>query len=417
MDKEVFIRNRQKLTKNIEDNSIIILFAGSAPTKVGDEKYQFTPNRNFYYFTGIDEEDHILLIKKRKGKVEETIFIKDIDEEKERWVGRSLRNNEAAELSGIEDIKYLSDFNNQLNSSLNKFTEISLYLDLRRADFDSLDRIEYYYSKSIKTKYPFVRIKNIYHNIIPLRLVKSKEEVDNIRKAIDITIDGVKSIMNNLKPDIKEYEIEAFFEFACKNNGSKDYAFKTIAATGKNATILHYVDNNSMIKDGDLILFDLGAQYNYYNADITRTFPANGRFTERQKQVYEAVLRVNLKVIDEIKPGVEFSEINKVSREWIAKECIDLGLISKIEEVNKYYWHGIGHSLGLETHDIDSLDRDTVFKEGMVWTVEPGIYIAEEGIGIRIEDDILVTADGVEVLTKGMIKTTTEIEEYMNRRV
>ena len=417
MDKEVFIRNRQKLTKNIEDNSIIILFAGSAPTKVGDEKYQFTPNRNFYYFTGIDEEDHILLIKKRKGKVEETIFIKDIDEEKERWVGRSLRNNEAAELSGIEDIKYLSDFNNQLNSSLNKFTEISLYLDLRRADFDSLDRIEYYYSKSIKTKYPFVRIKNIYHNIIPLRLVKSKEEVDNIRKAIDITIDGVKSIMNNLKPDIKEYEIEAFFEFACKNNGSKDYAFKTIAATGKNATILHYVDNNSMIKDGDLILFDLGAQYNYYNADITRTFPANGRFTERQKQVYEAVLRVNLKVIDEIKPGVEFSEINKISREWIAKECIDLGLISKIEEVNKYYWHGIGHSLGLETHDIDSLDRDTVFKEGMVWTVEPGIYIAEEGIGIRIEDDILVTADGVEVLTKGMIKTTTEIEEYMNRRV
>jgi len=416
MDKEVFIRNRQKLTKNLEDNSIIILFAGSAPTKVGDEKYQFTPNRNFYYFTGIDEEDHILLIKKRKGKVEETIFIKDIDEEKERWVGRSLRDNEAIELSGIEDIKYLSDFNNQLNSSLNKFTEISLYLDLKREDFDSLDRIEDYYSKSIKAKYPFVIIKNIYHKIIPLRLVKSEEEVDNIRKAIDITIDGVKSIMNNLKPKIKEYEIEAFFEFSCKSNGSKDYAFKTIAATGKNATILHYVDNNSMIKDEDLILFDLGAQYNYYNADITRTFPANGRFTERQKQVYDAVLRVNLKVIDEIKPGVKFSDINKVSREWIANECIDLGLISKVEDVNKYYWHGIGHSLGLETHDIDSLDRDTVFSEGMVWTVEPGIYIAEEGIGIRIEDDILVTADGAEVLTKDMIKTTTEIEEYMNRR-
>lgn len=417
MNKEVFIKNREKLIKNIEDNSIIILFAGSAPTKAGDEKYEFTPNRNFYYFTGIDEECHILLIKKIKGNVEETLFIKDIDEEKERWVGRGLRDSEATELSGIDDIKYLSGFNNQLNSTFNKFTEISLYLDLKRDDFDSIDRIEDYYSKLIKEKYPFVIIKNIYNNIVPLRLVKSKEEVYNIRKAIDITISGVKAIMNNLKPEMKEYESEAFFEFSCKCNGAKDYAFKTIAAAGKNATILHYVDNNSTIKDGDLILFDLGAQYNYYNADITRTFPVNGKFTERQKQVYESVLKVNLKVIDIIKPGVKFLEVNKLAREWVANECINLGLISKVEEVNKYYWHGIGHSLGLETHDIDSLEHDTVFSEGMVWTVEPGIYIEEEGIGIRIEDDILVTKDGVEVLTKGMIKTTREIEEYMKRRL
>ena len=416
MNKDVFIRSREYLTKNLEDNAIIILFAGSAPIKAGGEKYEFTPNRNFYYFTGIDEEEHVLFIKKIKGKVQETLFLKDIDEEKERWVGKSLRGNEASELSGIEDIKYLSEFNSQLNSDLSRFTEISLYLDIKRDDFDSLDKIEDYYSRLIKDKYSFVLIKNIYHKIIPLRLVKSKEEVYNIRKAIDITIGGVKNIMDNLKPNMKEYESEAFFEFFCKSNGTKDYAFKTIAATGENATILHYVDNNSIIKDGDLILFDLGAQYKYYNADITRTFPANGRFTRRQKQVYDSVLKVNLKIISEIKPGVKYYEINKLAKDLIAKECIDLGLISKVEDVNKYYWHSIGHSLGLETHDIDSIDRDTVFSEGMVWTVEPGIYIEEEGIGIRIEDDVLVTKDGVEVLTKDMIKTTTEIEEYMKRR-
>ena len=416
MDKEVFIRNRHKITKDLEDNSIILLFAGSAPTKVGDEKYKFTPNRNFYYFTGIDEEEHILLIKKIKGEVYETLFLKDIDEEEERWVGKSLRAEQAINLSGIEDIKYLSDLDNYLNSTFTKFTEIKLFLDLIRVEFKSLDTIEDYYSKVIKDRYPFVEIKNLHPRIIPLRLVKSKEEVDNIRRAIEITIGGVNNIMDNLKPEIMEYETEAFFEFSCKCSGVSDYAFKTIAAAGKNATILHYVENNSIIKQGELILFDLGAQYNYYNADITRTFPANGKFTQRQKQVYDSVLRVNLKVIDTIKPGVKYKELNKMAREWIAEECINLGLISKVEDVNKYYWHGIGHSLGLETHDIDSRDRDTVFSEGMVWTVEPGIYIEEEGIGIRIEDDILVKTNGVEVLTKDMIKTTSEIEEYMKRR-
>ena len=178
MDKEVFIRNRHKITKDLEDNSIILLFAGSAPTKVGDEKYKFTPNRNFYYFTGIDEEEHILLIKKIKGEVYETLFLKDIDEEEERWVGKSLRAEQAINLSGIEDIKYLSDLDNYLNSTFTKFTEIKLFLDLIRVEFKSLDTIEDYYSKVIKDRYPFVEIKNLHPRIIPLRLVKSKEEVE-----------------------------------------------------------------------------------------------------------------------------------------------------------------------------------------------------------------------------------------------
>ena len=416
MKKEVFISNRHNLMESLEDNSVVILFAGKAPYKSADEKYQFTPNRNLYYFTGIDEEEHILFMKKTNGKIEETLFIKEIDEVKERWIGKSIRPDKAKEVSGIKNVKFKNEMKAILNKAFNKSDNIYVYLDLNKEEFDDTKSIEHEFARELRDKYPSVIIRNVYPKIIPLRKVKCKEEVDNIQKAIDITIKGVENIMNNVKAGMKEYELEAYFEFTCRSMGTRDYAFKTIAASGKNATILHYVDNNSVVKDNDLILFDLGAQYKYYNGDITRTFPINGKFTERQKEVYNAVLRVNEKVIKAIKPGVKFQDLNKQSKKWIAEECMKLGIIKKEEEVTKYYWHSIGHSLGLDTHDVDTPDRDTIFKEGMVWTVEPGIYIEEESIGIRIEDDVLVTSDGVKVLTDGMIKTVDEIEEFMKRR-
>lgn len=415
MNKEFFENNRKKLIEEVEDNSIIVLFAGNAPKKSGDENYKFTPNRNFYYFTGIDEEGPILIISKIKGIISERLFIKEIDEEKERWVGKSIRSNEAEEISGVKYIDYLVNFYDYLNRVFSETEEINLYLDMERDRFQELQGISENFSEEVKKRYPFVRIKNIFPKIIPLRMVKSEEEIEEMKKAIEITIKGVESLMKNAKAGMKEYQLEAYYEFVCKSSGIKDYAFKTIAASGKNATILHYVDNDSEIKDGDLILFDLGAQHNYYNADITRTFPVSGVFSERQKEVYNAVLRVNERVIKTIKPGLEYKELNKMATEWIAEECIKLGLIKNKEEVSKYYWHSIGHSLGLDTHDISNKDRNTIFKEGMVWTVEPGIYIEEESIGIRIEDDVLITSNGVEVLTKDMIKTVEDIEEFMKK--
>ncbi|MBD7910919.1 aminopeptidase P family protein [Clostridium cibarium] len=415
MEKGVLRKNRDKLMKNLEDNSMVILFAGSAPKKSADEMYEFTPNRNFYYFTGIEEEDHIMILTKFKKEVKEYLFLKEIDEDEERWSGKTLRKEEGIEISGIENGLYLNELEGFLNKTFNGQEEMNIYLDMERDSFSELDTIVGRFANGIIEKYPYLRIKNVYPKIVPLRLIKSDEEVEEIKKAIDITIEGVKSLMKNAKVGMREYELEAFFDFTCKSNGIRDYAFKTIAAAGKNATILHYADNNCEIKDGDLILFDLGAQYKYYNGDISRTFPVNGKFTDRQKEVYEAVLRVNEAVIKEIKPEVKFLELNKKARTMIAEECKKLGLIKAEEEVSKYYWHSIGHSLGLDTHDVDSPDRDTVFKKGMVWTVEPGIYIEEEGIGIRIEDDVLVTDTGVEVLTKNMIKSIEDIENYMSK--
>ena len=218
--------------------------------------------------------------------------------------------------------------------------------------------------------------------------------------------------MRNAKAGMKEYELEAYFDFNCKSKGVKDLAFKTIAAAGKNATVLHYVDNNAEMKDGDLILFDLGAQYKYYNADISRTFPVNGKFTERQKEVYNAVLSVNEEIIKTIKPGITTAEINEKANDLLGEACVKLGLLEDKKDFRKYYFHSIGHSLGLDTHDI-VIDRNFTFEPGMVYTVEPGLYIPEESIGIRIEDDILVTEDGAISLTKDMIKTVDEIEEFM----
>ncbi|WP_368244001.1 aminopeptidase P family protein [Clostridium tertium] len=407
MNKEFYKNNRSKVLESIDDNSLLILFAGKAPKKTADEKYPFTPNRNFYYLTGIDEENHILVLSKINGKTNEYLFIKEVDPIAEKWEGKTIRKEEVSEICMIEDVKYLGEFNNFIEKVVLNKEEINIYLDLEAGN------TSYKYVNEIKHKYYNINIKNAFKLIGNLRLIKTDEEVSRIRKAIDITIEGVKELMRNSKSGIKEYELEAYFDFICKKNGVKDFAFKTIAAAGKNATVLHYVTNDSELKDGDLILFDLGAQYKYYNGDISRTFPINGKFTERQKEVYNAVLRVNEKVIKEMKPGVKFVDLNKKAKDWISEECISLGLMTEKDDVSKFYYHSIGHSLGMDTHDIELENRDVTFEPGMIYTVEPGIYIENESIGIRIEDDVLITEDGNEVLTKEMIKTVEEIEAFM----
>lgn len=411
MRKEVFINNRKRLIKELEDNSIVILFAGDAPKKSADEKYPFTPNRNFYYITGINEEKHIVMLSKIDNTIEETIFIQKPDPIIERWVGETIREDEVKEVSGIGKVQFLDEFHVALNQKLMSGKVDLIYLDLERNSFEQIETQSQRFASEVTLKYPYIRIKNVYNFIAELRMIKVPEEVDEIKKAIKITIEAVKFLMKNAKAGIREYELEAYYDFYCKKNGVKDYAFKTIAAAGVNATILHYVDNNSIIKQDDLLLFDLGVQVNYYNADITRTFPVSGKFTERQKAVYEAVLRVNERIISEIKPGINFIDLNNIATNLIAEECISLGLITDKKDVRKYYWHSIGHSLGLDTHDVGS--RNTTLKPGMVFTIEPGIYIEEEQVGVRIEDDVLITEDSCEVLTKDMIKSVNDIEAFM----
>ncbi|MBZ2174023.1 aminopeptidase P family protein [Schnuerera sp. xch1] len=413
MDKQFFIKNRKKLEERLEDNSILLLFAGRAPYKSADEVYPFTPNRNFYYMTGIDEDEIILLITNIKGKVSQKLFIQRPDPIMAKWVGATISDEAAKENSGIEDIEYLDKFEDVIGSVLNKNRIEKVYLDLERQEIKTSMTDSQLFSKMIAEKYPYIQIKNIYHDIADLRVIKSKEEIDLIKKAIEITNEGILALMKNAKPGMMEYEIEAYFDYVLTKHGVTDKAFATIAGSGINGTILHYSENNCQTKDGDLILFDLGAQYKYYNADITRTFPVNGKFTERQKEVYNVVLEAMNAVEEAAKPGVPYGELNEITKKILAEGCKKLGLIKEDSELSKYYFHSVSHYLGTDTHDVG--DRTAILKPGMVITNEPGLYIEEEKIGIRIEDDLLITEDGCKNLSKDVIKTIEEIEDFMNK--
>ncbi len=413
MNKKFFTVNRQKLNNVLSDNSITIFFAGQSPYKSADEKYPFTPNRNFYYLTGIDEEKIIMMMVNVDGKISEMIFIPESDPVMAKWVGETITEDEVKEVSGIEDIRFLKDFESSVASYFDRFNMENLYLDLERQEFNIMQTQSQNFARDIIKRYPYIRVKNIYHDIALLRTIKREEEIELIKKAIDITYDGIKEMWSNAKPGMKEYEVEAYFNYILKKNGVKDFAFPTIAATGKNATILHYVDNNTKTKDGELMLLDLGAQYKYYNGDISRTFPISGKFTDRQKEVYNIVLEANETVMKAVKPGITTSELQDITKRVLADGCKRIGLIKEDSELDRYYFHGVAHPLGLDTHDVGP--RNIELESGMIITDEPGLYIEEEGIGVRIEDDILVTENGYVNLSAHIIKSVEEIEEFMSK--
>ncbi len=412
--KEFHINNRKRIAEKMKDNSMLILFAGFAPKKSADEAYKFTPNRNFLYMTGIDEENVILIMRKAEGKIMESLFIKERDAVMVKWVGETISAEKAEELSGISDIRFLKTFESFLNQAIGKEDLYRVYLDLEKDSYDSLDTRGVTFAKEIVSRYPQVKVKNIYNEISALRVFKAPEEIEKIRKAIDITGKGIMNIMKNAKAGMKENQLEAYFDFTLKSEGVKEFAFTTICAAGHNATVLHYVENNQEVRENDMVLLDLGAQFEYYSGDISRTFPVSGKFTDRQRVFYDLVLKAHDEVIKMLKPGVPYARINELVQEIYAKELKALGLIEKDEEVRKYYYHNTSHFMGMDTHDVGR--RDVILEEGMVLTVEPGLYIEEESIGIRLEDDILITKDGCENLSKDIIITADDVEKFLASR-
>ncbi len=413
MNKDFYISTRKKIMDSIEDNSLFVLFSGIAPHKSADADYDFIVNKNFFYMVGIEREKFILLIEKRNMELKEILFIDKVSPLEEKWTGFRMKEDEAKSISGIENIKPVDEFYNYLNSIFLNGTFSNVYLDLERGGWDCEETKALSLAKNIRDRYPHIKINNSYNTISKSRMVKTEEEVEMIRKAIEITDQGIRKMMENSKAGMIEYQLEAYFDFELKTLGTKRHAFNTIAASGKNAIVLHYGENNCQMNDGELILFDLGAEYNNYCADISRTFPVNGKFTERQKQIYNIVLKSELETIKAVKPGLPFKELNNVTKKILIEECKKIGLIKEDEEISKYYYHGVSHYLGLDTHDVGS--RDAILEPGMVLTIEPGLYIEEEGIGIRIEDNVVVTKDGCENLSKDIIKTIEDIEAFMNK--
>ena len=412
MKTEFVTNNRNKVFKRMLDNSVLILFAGHAPYKRGDEKYEFSPDRNFYYVTGIDRENQIIMFLKTESARSATLYIERDNGYLAKWVGANMTEDEARLESGIEEISYLDKFYGDLSDTVFKNNIKHIYIDLENREWDAAESESLKFANEFRKKYPAVDMIDAYPFFADLRMIKEPYELDLMRKAVKITTDGLEAMMKNARPGMYEYELEAYFDFVLTKNGVTDKAFKTIVASGERGTILHYSKNNCMTKDGDLVLVDCGAQYGWYCGDITRTFPVNGKYTPLQKQIYDIVLEGQRRVIETIKPGVKFSRLNETLKEFYFEELKNLGLVSSPEEVSKYYFHGVSHYLGAETHDIGRYG-DRTLVPGMVLTVEPGLYIEEYGIGIRTEDDALVTENGCELLSDGFMKTTEEIEEFM----
>jgi len=408
----LYSKRREKLLNSLGKDAAVILFSGKAPAKSEDEFFQFYVNRNFYYLTGLEKEDMVLLMVKTDNVVRETLFILPYNETLAKWVGGRMLKQEASEISDVKNVCELSELDDYVGALINRNRKdnlFKLYFDMWHYTVDQAETPAITYANKIKAKYPTLLIKDVFPFITKMRLVKDEYEVTCLKQAIHTTNLGIQTMMKTAKPGLNELTMDGVFEFVLKQNMCKSTSFKTIAASGKRATILHYSDNDQVMQDGELFLCDLGATFKNYCADITRTFPVNGIFTSRQKEIYEIVLHAQEIVEANAKAGVKLRDLNQMVIDYYKEELPKHGLD---KDVSEYYFHSISHHLGLDTHDVDG-GMGAVLEEGNVITNEPGLYISDEGIGIRIEDDLLIGKDGCTNLSTEIIKKPEDIEKYM----
>lgn len=419
-----FEERRSRLLGMMDNNSALVVYSGVSKISSADETYPFEVNKNFHYLTGINQEDSALLLVNSYGEMKEFLFISPFDERKEKWYGKRLTPQEATKISGLKNIQIIDSLTAKIDEILNPkfqvYGEINkLYLDLDREIKIADDMTTRDQKRTLETTYNDVVISDAYPLITTLRLRKSVTEIAELRSAIDTTQIGIYSVWSYMRPGMKEFELADLFQKTVNDlNGYEGLAFPTIMASGIHGTVLHYPSPMDTLKDGDLLLSDLGSRKNFYCADVTRTVPINGKFSPLQKQIYEIVLGCNKMIANKAKPGITIDDLQNAAEDYLAKECLAAGFIENKEDISKYFFHGISHFIGLDTHDpyasVTSREyRQLPLEAGMVISDEPGLYMADKGIGIRIEDDLLITNDGCEVLTKKIIKEVSEIENAL----
>ena len=383
-----------------------IIFANQA-----ENLRKFSQDNNFLYFTGLNIPNAILVLIKSADAVQEMLFIERGIPEREVWDGKKMTKDEAQEISEIRRVLYLDEYDATMSMwcpMLNKIHANIGFVALDQPLNYALYRLE-----PLRIRFPQIQIADITPLITPLRKVKDAWEIEQMQKAIDITGEGILDIIRQARASMYEYELEAMLFYRMQRSGAHHWGFAPIIASGINAATLHYGQNNCRIEEGQLVLMDVGAAYNNYSADITRCFPVSESFSDRQKQIYQLVLDVQKEIIEMIKPGVSLMDLQVRTRELLAESALAIGLIKDLDEITRYYMHGVSHFLGLDTHDLGG--RNAILEVGNVITVEPGIYIPEENLGVRIEDDVLVTESGNCVLSHNIPKEISEIEEIRRK--
>ncbi len=423
LESSLFVHHRENFVSHLRPNSLAVFNANDIMPTNADGTMPFRQNNDLFYLSGVDQEESILLIYPDcpEEKHREILFLRETSEEIAIWEGHKLTKKEAREVSGIQTIYWLSQFEQVFNTLMGLCEHIYLNTNEHDRAVVEVQTRDARFIQWCRGKYPLHAYQRSAPIMQELRATKSSPEVARIKEACQITEHGFRRVLEFVKPGVMEYEIEAEYIHEFIRRRSRGFAYSPIVASGANACVLHYVTNNDQCKDGDLLLMDVGAEYANYAADMTRTIPVNGRFTDRQKAVYNAVLRVMKEAKQMLVTGSLWNEYHKAVGELMEKELVDLGLL-KMEEVKnqdpdqplykKYFMHGTSHHLGLDVHDLGHRYRK--FEPGMVFTCEPGIYIREENIGIRLENDILITEAGNEDLMASIPLEAEEIEELMN---
>ena len=407
-----FKARREEVFNKMEANSVLILFSGIESHVSADEYAPFEANRNFFYLTGLRRDNMVLVMDKAVEEPKTFLYIEEADKTVVRWTGKKVSVEEAKEVTGIEDVRFIDSFQGEISRIMTREDVKNFYFDCYREQVSDLADYNAVKAKEFTDKYLGVTVKNLHPIIAEMRMQKDNDEITQIREAVRVTDEGLKRVLKKLEPGKKEYQAQADFEYTIKYLGAEGPSFATIAGSGMNGTMLHYETNQETCKDGDLLLLDLGAKWQGYCSDITRTYPVNGTYTDRQKQVYNIVLKANRAVAKAAKPGMTLRELNDICKKVLAEGCIELGLIKEEKEIDKYYMHGVSHHLGIDVHDV-TVASNSKLRPGAVITDEPGLYIDEWETGIRIEDDLLITEDGCEVLSEAIMRNPDEIERYM----
>ncbi|NIJ43950.1 Xaa-Pro aminopeptidase [Wenyingzhuangia heitensis] len=421
---QLFIENRKRFTEKMEPNSIAFFNANDIFVTGADSTLPFHQHRDLFYLSGVDQEESVLVLFPNaiNPNHKEILFVKETSELIAIWEGEKLSKQQATHVSGIATVYWLDEMETVLKELIPTAKNIYINENHHKRAPRYMQTREDRFIATLKNDYPRHNYLSSFDILFQLRGIKSDIEIALIQHACNITQKGFQRVLNFVKPNVWEYEIEAELMHEFLRNRSKGFAYTPIVASGYSACVLHYIENNKQCKSGDLILMDVAAEYANYSSDLTRTIPANGRFTDRQKAVYQAVLNVKNQATKIIREGLQWKDYNTEVGELMTAELITLKLLNKVDLQNqtkekpaykKYFMHGTSHHLGLDTHDYGNFENE--MKTNMVLTVEPGIYIPKEKLGIRLEDDIVVQKNGDPInLMANIPIEVEEIEEIMN---
>jgi len=423
IENQLFINNRTLFNSKIKGNDLAIFNANDIMPTNADGTIPFRQNNDLFWLSGVDQEESILILSPNHPdkNMREILFLKETNEHIAIWEGAKLTKEGAYNTSGIKTVFWLSELEGKLNDLISKADGVYLNKNIHSRSASEVQTRDDRFRLMIESKFSTTKIKEVAPIMHELRAIKSDTEIALMQNACNITEKGLRRILPFIKPGVMEYEIEAELMHEFLRNRSNGFAYQPIIGSGIDSCVLHYIDNNKECKDGDILLMDFGAEYANYASDLTRTIPVNGKFSNRQKAVYNSVLHVMKEATNMLRPGTMFKEYNAEIGSIMENELIGLGLLDK-HDVQKqdpknplfkrYFMHGTSHYLGLDVHDVGSMDWP--MQEGMVFTCEPGIYILEEELGIRLENDILVTANGPDDLMKNIPIEIEEIEGLMN---